>query len=136
MKYPDGNWLVSTTVNLTRRADTGRLNSSPVSKSPAIIRFKEGCPQSFRIPVEDPDDDVVKCRWATYSESSRQTDSFPHGVIDEVISLIAHSLQMIKKVFFSSWLAYVLSAWNVGYILQVYHKHHSLPHHLFMQLNL
>ena len=100
MKYPNGNWLVSTTVNLTRRSDTGRINSSPVSKSPAIIRFKEGCPQSFRIPVEDPDDDVVKCRWATYSESARRTDSFPHGVIDEVISFIACTLQMIKKMLF------------------------------------
>ncbi|KAK2559237.1 Integrin beta-like protein A [Acropora cervicornis] len=91
VKYPDGNWLVSTTVNLTRRSDTGRINSSPVSKSPAIIRFKEGCPQSFRIPVEDPDDDVVKCRWATYSESSRQTDSFPHGVIDERACLLQYN---------------------------------------------
>ncbi|XP_074622474.1 uncharacterized protein LOC141880812 isoform X2 [Acropora palmata] len=91
VKYPDGNWLVSTTVNLTRRADTGRINSSPVSKSPAIIRFEEGCPQSFRIPVEDPDDDVVKCRWAIYSESSRQTDSFPHGVIDERACLLQYN---------------------------------------------
>ncbi|XP_067017043.1 CUB and sushi domain-containing protein 3-like isoform X1 [Acropora muricata] len=91
VKYPDGSWLVSTTVNLTRRSDTGRINSSPVSKSPAIIRFKEGCPQSFRIPVEDPDDDVVKCRWATYSESFRQTDSFPHGVIDERACLLQYN---------------------------------------------
>ncbi|XP_068694611.1 uncharacterized protein [Montipora foliosa] len=83
VKYPDGNWLVSTTVNLTRRSDTGKINSSPVSKSPAIVRFKEGCPQSFRIPVEDPDNDIVKCRWATYSESSRYIDSFPHSTLDE-----------------------------------------------------
>ncbi|XP_068694609.1 uncharacterized protein [Montipora foliosa] len=83
VKYPDGNWLVSTTVNLTRRSDTGKINSSPVSKSPAIVRFKEGCPQSFRIPVEDPDNDIVKCRWATYSESSRYNDSFPHSKLDE-----------------------------------------------------
>ncbi|XP_074622578.1 uncharacterized protein LOC141880862 isoform X5 [Acropora palmata] len=91
VKYPDGNWLVTTTINLTRRSDTGRINSSPVSKSPAIIRFKEGCPQSFRIPVEDPDDDVVRCRWATYSESSRHTDSFPHGVIDERACLLQYN---------------------------------------------
>ena len=99
MKYQGGKWLVSTTVNLTRRSDTEKLNSSPVSQSPAIIRFKEGCPQSFRIPVEDPDDDVVKCRWATYSESSRHTDSFPHGVIDEVMSLIAHTCKYPKVTF-------------------------------------
>ncbi|XP_067017039.1 uncharacterized protein [Acropora muricata] len=91
VKYPDGNWLVTTTINLTRRSDTGRINSSPVSKSPAIIRFKEGCLQSFRIPVEDPDDDVVRCRWATYPESSRHNDSFPHGVIDERACLLQYN---------------------------------------------
>ncbi|XP_067057395.1 uncharacterized protein [Acropora muricata] len=90
-KYPAGNWLVSTTVNLTRRSDTGRINSSPVSKGPVIIRFEEGCPQSFRIPVEDSDDDVVKCRWATYSESYRHADSFPHGVIDERACLLHYN---------------------------------------------
>ena len=83
-RYPNGNWLVSTIVNLTRRTDSGRINSSPVSKSPAIVRFQEGCSQSLRIPVEDPDGDVVKCRRATYSESSRYTDSFPYGTLDEV----------------------------------------------------
>ncbi|XP_015763770.1 PREDICTED: integrin beta-like protein A isoform X1 [Acropora digitifera] len=93
VKYPNGYWLVKTTINLTRRSDTGRINSSPVSKSPAIIRFKEGCPQSFRIPVEDPDDDVVKCRWATYSESFRHNDSFPHGVIDERACLLQYNGQ-------------------------------------------
>ena len=83
--YPDGNWLVSTKINLTRRFDTGIINSSPVSKSPAIVRFKEGCPQSFRIPVEDPDGDIVKCRWATLQESSRPNGSFPYSTIHEVI---------------------------------------------------
>ena len=79
-------WLVSTTVNLTRRLDTGRINSSPVSRSPAIIRWSEGCPsQSVRIPIEDADGDVVKCRYAKNSESYFQSDSFPYGTFDEVI---------------------------------------------------
>ena len=81
-----GYWLVSTTVNLTRRLDNGRINSSPVSRSPAIVRWSEGCPsQSLRIPVEDADGDVVKCRYANYSESYFQSDSFPYGTLDEVI---------------------------------------------------
>ena len=82
-----GSWLVSTTVNLTRRLDSGRINSSPVSRSPAIVRWFEGCPsQSLRIPVEDADGDVVKCRYAKYSESYFNNDSFPYGTLDEVIS--------------------------------------------------
>ncbi|XP_067017056.1 uncharacterized protein [Acropora muricata] len=78
-----GSWLVSATVNLSRRADTGKINSSPVSRSPAIIRWQEGCPQSVRIPVEDPDGDKVRCRYATYAESSISPHSFPHGVLDQ-----------------------------------------------------
>ena len=81
-----GNWLVSTTVNLTRRLDNGRINSSPVSRSPALVRWSEGCPsQSLRIPIEDADGDVVKCRYAKYSESYFNNDSFPYGTFDEVI---------------------------------------------------
>ena len=86
-RYGNGNWFISTTVNLTRRSDNGRINSSPVSRSPAIVRWSEGCPsQSLRIPVEDADGDVVKCRYAKYSESYFYTDSFPYGTLDEVIS--------------------------------------------------
>ena len=86
-RYRNGNWFISTTVNLTRRSDNGRINSSPVSRSPAIVRWSEGCPsQSLRIPVEDADGDVVKCRYAKYSESYFNNDSFPHGTFDEVIS--------------------------------------------------
>ena len=74
-------------MNLTRRSDNGRINSSPVSRSPAIVRWTEGCPsQSIRIPVEDADGDVVKCRYAKYSESYFRNDSFPYGTFDEVIS--------------------------------------------------
>ena len=81
-----GNWLVSTTVNLTRRLDNGRINSSPVSRSPALVRWSEGCPsQSLRIPIEDADGGVVKCRYAKNSESYFQSDSFPYGTFDEVI---------------------------------------------------
>ncbi|XP_074622654.1 uncharacterized protein LOC141880949 [Acropora palmata] len=78
-----GSWLVSARVNLTRRVDTGKINSSPVSRSPAIIRWQEGCPQYIRIPVEDPDGDKVRCRNATYAESSVYPHSFPHGVLDQ-----------------------------------------------------
>ena len=75
---------MSTSVNLTRRSDNGRINSSPISRSAALVRFPEACPRSIRIPVEDPDGDVVKCRYSTSSESEINSDSFPYGVLDEV----------------------------------------------------
>lgn len=84
MRYADSSWLVSTKVNLYKRSDNGKINSSPVSRSPAIVRFQQGCHKSLRIPVEDPDGDFVKCRWATYAESFIRNDSFSYGELDEV----------------------------------------------------
>ena len=78
-------WKVETAINLAPRSDNGKINSSPVTRSPAIVRFPGGCRQSFRIPVEDPDGDTVKCRFATYSESLKVNTSFPYGEMDEVI---------------------------------------------------
>ena len=48
------------------------------------MRFRQGCQKSLTIPVEDPDGDFVKCRWATSAESSIPSDSFPYGELDEV----------------------------------------------------
>lgn len=94
-RYGSGNWLVTTALNLTRRPDNGRINSSPISRSAAIVRFLEGCPQSLRIPVEDPDGDVVRCRFSTYSESYFNSDSFPYGVLDEVNDITVRFMQSI-----------------------------------------
>ena len=84
VRYADSQWSVSTKIRLSRRSDSGKVNSSPVSKSPAIVRFQQGCQKSLKIPVEDPDGDFVKCRWATSAESSIPSDSFPYGELDEV----------------------------------------------------
>ena len=84
------DWKVETAINLVPRSDNGKINSSPVTRSPAIVRFPGGCRQSFRIPVEDPDGDTVKCRFATYSESLKVNTSFPYGELDEVIEGWSH----------------------------------------------
>ena len=109
-RYGNGNWLVSTKVNLTRRSDNGRINSSPVSRSPAIVRWSEGCPsQSLRIPVEDADGDVVKCRYSKYSESSIYDDSFPYGTLDEVLNHdFCVTLFFIRMFFFSAQAEYFI----------------------------
>ncbi|CAH3173233.1 unnamed protein product, partial [Porites evermanni] len=90
MGYQDGPFRISTKVTLTQRLDNGRINSSPVSRSPAIIRWSEGCSRSLRIPVEDGDGDVVKCRYANDFESLIY-DSFPHGILDEKTCLLSYN---------------------------------------------
>ena len=100
MGYQDGPFRISTKVTLTQRLDNGRINSSPVSRSPAIIRWSEGCSRSLRIPVEDGDGDVVKCRYANDFESLIY-DSFPHGTLDEVMNHFCVALFCIRMwVFF------------------------------------
>ena len=101
-RYGEGPWLISAKVTPIRRSDiNGRINSSPVSRSPAIVRWSEGCPLSLRIPVEDADGDVVKCRYADHSESSIYNDSFPYGTLDEVMNHFCVTLFFIRMLFFS-----------------------------------
>ncbi|XP_066022017.1 uncharacterized protein [Pocillopora verrucosa] len=83
VRYANSAWLIATNISLSRRSDNGKINSAPVSRSPAIVRFQQGCQKSLKIPVEDPDGDFVKCRSATDAESSIPRDSFPHGELDE-----------------------------------------------------
>ena len=39
----NGIWNIFTKVNLTRRSDTNRINSSPVSSTAPIIRINKDC---------------------------------------------------------------------------------------------
>ena len=95
VRYAGSAWLISTNISLSKRSDNGKINSSPVSRSPAIVRFQQGCHKSLTIPVEDPDGDFVKCRRATDAESSIPRDSFPYGELDEV-NLYALSIQFFS----------------------------------------
>ncbi|KAI8504765.1 hypothetical protein Bbelb_178830 [Branchiostoma belcheri] len=64
VKIGGGDWNLQTLVNPTPRNDTGRPNSSPISASAPVVRIPMQCDTAIRIPVEDPDGDKVKCRWA------------------------------------------------------------------------
>lgn len=43
-------WSMRTTANLTVRADSGKVNSSPISAMKPITRMKQGCQYSVQIP--------------------------------------------------------------------------------------
>lgn len=79
------SWLLSTTVNLTRRQDNGKINSSPISAMAPIVRHQQGCPKTITIPAEDSDGDKVRCRWSigSYRECGGVCQSFQSGALDE-----------------------------------------------------
>ena len=96
----NGNWLLSTTVNLTKRQDNGKINSSPISALSPIVRHQQGCSKTIAIPAEDSDGDKVRCRWSTGSR--RECGGVCHrfsysGTLDEVSQLKASSLVYTSK---------------------------------------
>ncbi|XP_033118170.1 uncharacterized protein LOC117117811 [Anneissia japonica] len=78
-------------VNLTRRQDTGRLNSSPLSSITPVVRLQYGCNHTLVIPVTDPDSDTVRCRWAVGSrECGDVCGGFLNAVLDEATCTITY----------------------------------------------
>ncbi|CAF1664860.1 unnamed protein product, partial [Didymodactylos carnosus] len=57
-------WSISTWINLIPRSDTGLYNNPPVSTMMSPITIVRGVKQTIQIPIADPEDDVVRCRWA------------------------------------------------------------------------
>ena len=62
------NWNISTTFSLMIRNDTGRINSTPRAITAPVIRLQAGCNHTIALAVSDPDDDIVRCRWAVGRE--------------------------------------------------------------------
>ena len=76
------SWNISTTFSLTRRNDTGRINSSPRAITAPIIRLQEGCNHTIALAVNDPDGDIIRCRWAEGSECAGICNQFPGADLD------------------------------------------------------
>ena len=64
LKGGGSTWSVATTVDLRTRPDNSTINSSPTSGTAPIIRLQQSCTYTLPIHVDDPDGDVVRCRWA------------------------------------------------------------------------
>ena len=76
------NWNISTTFSLVTRADTGKINSSPRVLPIPPLRLQQGCSYTISLPVSDPDNDTVQCRWAVGRECGSICDKFPGAVLD------------------------------------------------------
>ena len=78
-----GSWSILTIFSMTRRNDTGRINSTPRTITTPLLRLQANCNHRIRIPVTDPDNDIVRCRWAVgYDECRSICDGFPEADLD------------------------------------------------------
>lgn len=50
-----GSWLLLSIVDLSVREDTMSINSSPMTATPPIVRFKFGCSNTLVIPSKNLD---------------------------------------------------------------------------------
>ena len=75
---------ILTHFSMTRRNDIGRINSTPRPITSPVIRIQENCNHTIRIPVTDPDNDIVRCRWALecYDECGGICCGFPGADLD------------------------------------------------------
>ncbi|XP_052105024.1 fibropellin-3-like [Mytilus californianus] len=75
------------TANLTIRSDNGLINSPPICSMQPIVRLKQGCSYSMKIPVIDEDGDFVKCRWATSSSGVNECGDACHGLSNSILDI-------------------------------------------------
>ena len=80
--YTGDAWNVSTTFSLVVRNDTGKINSSPRAITSPVLRLQQGCNHSIPLAVSDPDNDVIRCRWAVGTECSDVCNEVPEAVLD------------------------------------------------------
>ena len=84
------NWNISVTFSLAIRNDTGRINSSPRAITAPVIRLQEGCNHTIVLAVNDPDDDIVRCRWAKGRECAGICNQLPGAELDPVLCTIKY----------------------------------------------
>ena len=78
----NSDWRLTTTFSMTPRSDTNVINSTPRASTSPVVRLQAGCTHEIVIPVSDPDNDVVKCRFATGSDCFEICNSIPAATID------------------------------------------------------
>ena len=79
---PYGDWNISTTFSLAIRPDTGEINSSPRVASFPHLYLLEDNYHTITLAIFDPDNDNVRCRWATGAECSSVCDEFLGAYLD------------------------------------------------------
>ena len=79
----DRSWRISSTFSVKPRNDTGVINSTPRAITSPVIRVQEGCNHTIAIPVTDPDNDIIRCRWAGSSECGGICGRIPGAILNQ-----------------------------------------------------
>lgn len=93
-------WYVATTFSLAYRSDIGQINSSPRAITSPVIRLQSGCTTTIAIAVNDPDGDVVRCRWGrSSSECGGVCNEFPEASLNSQSCTITATVYSSRAVF-------------------------------------
>ena len=90
-EFGGGNFNISTTFSLIKRADTGIINSSPRVMPTLPLRLQQGCNYTIPLPVSDPDNDIIRCRWAVGRECNSMCTQFPGAVLDPLTCILTYT---------------------------------------------
>ena len=64
----DLEYRLSLNLSLAIRPNTRTINASPRAAIVPMVALYPGCNEVLRVPVFDPDDDIVRCRWGMTSD--------------------------------------------------------------------
>ena len=86
-----GRWNVSTTFSLTTRTDISQMNSSPRALSGPVVLLQAGCTHTIPLAVSDPDNDIIRCRWAVGTECGGVCSRFPGAQLNSTSCTITYT---------------------------------------------
>ena len=86
-----GSWNVSTTFSVVRRTDTGQINSSPQVLPTTPLYLQQGCSYTIPLPISDPDNDTVQCRWAVGTECKGICNKLPGAFLSSATCTITYT---------------------------------------------
>ncbi|KAL3874862.1 hypothetical protein ACJMK2_037819, partial [Sinanodonta woodiana] len=72
---------IKTVVNLNIRGDTKKPNGSPYASLPSVIGIQYNCISTIKLPVDDPDADLIRCRWAEPEECRMGCTNVPPNTV-------------------------------------------------------
>ena len=94
----NSNWNISTTFSLVARNDTGHINSSPRVLSSLPLYLQGGCTYTIPLVINDPDNDIVRCRWAVGRECSSVCNQFSGALLDSASCTITYTANSITEL--------------------------------------
>ena len=91
-----GRWNISTTFSLRIKNDTGQINSSPRAATANVVHLQQGCSHTIPLAVSDPDDDIIRCRWAVGTECSSVCNEFPGAQLNSSSCTITYEADNVN----------------------------------------